>query len=89
MTGVNRGVLILGLVVGLPLVGLLFVNLGRDPSRIDSPIVGRAAPPFPVLTLGLTLPRPELYARIDTRVDAMLRRMAGDRAARSTGAESD
>lgn len=33
----------------------------------------RAAPPFPILTLGLTLPRPELYARIDARVDAMLR----------------
>jgi tRNA dimethylallyltransferase len=33
----------------------------------------RAAPSFAVLTLGLTLPRPELYARIDARVDAMLR----------------
>lgn len=32
----------------------------------------RAAPSFPILTIGLTLPRPELYARIDARVDAML-----------------
>jgi tRNA dimethylallyltransferase len=30
------------------------------------------APPFRVLRVGLTLPRPELYARIDTRIDAML-----------------
>jgi tRNA dimethylallyltransferase len=33
----------------------------------------RAAPAFSVLTIGLTLPRPELYARIDARVDGMLR----------------
>jgi tRNA dimethylallyltransferase len=32
----------------------------------------RAPPPFATLTLGLTLPRPELYARIDARVDAMI-----------------
>ena len=29
-------------------------------------------PPFRVLRVGLTLPRPELYARIDARIDAML-----------------
>ena len=29
-------------------------------------------PPFAVTQLGLSLPRPELYARIDARVDAML-----------------
>ncbi len=33
----------------------------------------RAAPPFAITALGLTLPRPELYARIDARVDVMLR----------------
>jgi hypothetical protein len=33
----------------------------------------RAAPPVDCLTIGLTRPRPELYARIDARVDAMLR----------------
>jgi tRNA dimethylallyltransferase len=33
----------------------------------------RAAPPFPILTIGLTLPRLELYARIDARVESMLR----------------
>jgi tRNA dimethylallyltransferase len=29
-------------------------------------------PPYQDLRIGLTLPRPELYARIDTRIDAML-----------------
>jgi tRNA dimethylallyltransferase len=32
----------------------------------------RAAPPFAMTTIGLTLPRPELYARLDARVGAML-----------------
>jgi tRNA dimethylallyltransferase len=32
----------------------------------------RVAPPFTSLILGLTRPRPELYARIDARVDAMM-----------------
>jgi tRNA dimethylallyltransferase len=30
-------------------------------------------PPYRVLRIGLTLPRPELYTRIDTRIDAMLK----------------
>jgi len=35
----------------------------------------RAIPPgFPILRLGLHLPRPELYARIDQRIDGMLAR---------------
>ncbi|MBI3761416.1 MAG: tRNA (adenosine(37)-N6)-dimethylallyltransferase MiaA, partial [Chloroflexi bacterium] len=29
-------------------------------------------PPYPILQIGLTLPRPALYARIDARVDAMI-----------------
>jgi len=33
---------------------------------------GQAPSPYRVLRLGLTRPRPELYARIDTRIDAML-----------------
>ena len=32
----------------------------------------RREPPYRVLQLGLTRPRPELYARIDARIDAML-----------------
>ncbi|HRN51543.1 MAG TPA: tRNA (adenosine(37)-N6)-dimethylallyltransferase MiaA [Anaerolineales bacterium] len=33
---------------------------------------GQAPSPYRVLRLGLTRPRPELYARIDARIDAML-----------------
>jgi tRNA dimethylallyltransferase len=33
---------------------------------------GRRAPPFRALRLGLRLPRPELYERIDGRIDSML-----------------
>jgi tRNA dimethylallyltransferase len=32
----------------------------------------KLAPVYPVLQIGLTLPRPALYARIDARVDAMM-----------------
>ena len=32
----------------------------------------RSASPYRLLTIGLTRPRPELYARIDARIDAML-----------------
>ena len=32
----------------------------------------RLPPPYRILTLGLTAPRPVLYARIDARIDAML-----------------
>ena len=32
----------------------------------------KTAPPFASIILGLNRPRPELYARIDTRIDAML-----------------
>jgi len=33
---------------------------------------GRSAPPYRVLMIGLTRPRPELYARVDRRIQAML-----------------
>jgi len=33
---------------------------------------GRRVPPWPVAILGLTRPRPALFARIDARIDAML-----------------
>jgi cytochrome c biogenesis protein CcmG/thiol:disulfide interchange protein DsbE len=42
----NRKVLGSGLLVALPLLGVLFVNLGRDPHTMDSPLVGRPAPSF-------------------------------------------
>lgn len=42
----NRRVLFVGLAVALPVVGLLIASLPRDPTRIDSPLIGRAAPAF-------------------------------------------
>jgi tRNA dimethylallyltransferase len=41
---------------------------GQPPSRQR----GRRPPPYRILRLGLTLPRAELYARIDARIDAMI-----------------
>jgi len=49
---VNRNVLVAGVIVALPIVGLLFVSLGRNPNRLDAPIVGHAAPPFSLLPVG-------------------------------------
>jgi cytochrome c biogenesis protein CcmG, thiol:disulfide interchange protein DsbE len=49
---VNRKVLVAGLVVTLPLVGLMLMSLGRDPHRMDSPLVGRRAPPFALRPIG-------------------------------------
>jgi len=42
----NRTVLIVGIAITLALVAVLFLGLGKDPSVIDSPLVGRPAPPF-------------------------------------------
>ncbi len=42
----NRKVLLGGLLVTLPLVVLLLISLGRDPHKVDSPLVGRRAPLF-------------------------------------------
>lgn len=49
---VNPAVLAAGLVVVLPLLVVLFVNLGRDPHAIASPIVGAAAPNFTLNPVG-------------------------------------
>jgi cytochrome c biogenesis protein CcmG, thiol:disulfide interchange protein DsbE len=48
----NRKVLIVGLAVALPLLALLFANLGRDPHMVDSPLIGHAAPPFALRRVG-------------------------------------
>jgi cytochrome c biogenesis protein CcmG/thiol:disulfide interchange protein DsbE len=50
-SGVNRVVLIAGLLVVLPLLALLILNLGRDPHLVASPLVGRPAPPFSLAPL--------------------------------------
>ncbi|HUG54975.1 MAG TPA: redoxin domain-containing protein [Vicinamibacteria bacterium] len=48
----NKKVLIGGLAAVAVLVGVLFANLGRDPHSIESPLIGRAAPPFVLLPAG-------------------------------------
>lgn len=48
----NRKVLIGGAVLALPLLALLVLGLGRDPHKMDSPLVGRAAPPFALKPAG-------------------------------------
>jgi cytochrome c biogenesis protein CcmG/thiol:disulfide interchange protein DsbE len=49
---VNRKVLIAGVVVTLPLVGLLVLSLGRDPHKVDSPLIGQRAPAFSLRPIG-------------------------------------
>jgi cytochrome c biogenesis protein CcmG/thiol:disulfide interchange protein DsbE len=51
---VNRKVLLLGLAVVLPLVGILLANIKRDPnpSLQRSPLVGRPAPAFSLAPVG-------------------------------------
>ncbi len=48
----NRKVLIAGLVIVLPFIALLVMNLGRDPHKVDSPMVGKGAPPFSLRQVG-------------------------------------
>ncbi len=50
--GVNGKVLLAGLAVVLPLIGVLILNRNRDPRRIDSPLVGKPAPPFSMRPVG-------------------------------------
>lgn len=48
----NKKVLIAGLVIVVPILVILFMNLGRDPRKIDSPLIGRAAPSFVLREVG-------------------------------------
>jgi cytochrome c biogenesis protein CcmG/thiol:disulfide interchange protein DsbE len=48
----NRTVLIAGVVIAAALVAVLFLNLGHDPSAIDSPLIGKPAPPFALKAVG-------------------------------------
>jgi cytochrome c biogenesis protein CcmG/thiol:disulfide interchange protein DsbE len=49
---VNRKVLVAGLAIALPLLAVLFANLGRDPHSVRSPLVGRPAPAFSLAPVG-------------------------------------
>lgn len=51
-TQVNKRVLAVGALVTLPLVGLLLVSLGRDPHKVDSPLIGQKAPGFVLTPVG-------------------------------------
>lgn len=48
----NRKVLIAGLIIVIPFIVLLVMNLGRDPHKIDSPLIGKASPPFSLRQVG-------------------------------------
>jgi len=45
-TGVNKGVLIVGLLLVVPLLLLFLFSFGNDPHAVRSPLIGRDAPPF-------------------------------------------
>lgn len=48
----NRTVLVLGLTLVAGIVAVLYTALGNDPTVIDSPLVGRPAPPFALRAAG-------------------------------------
>jgi len=48
----NRRVLAAGLLVVVPLLGILLLNIGRDPHAFNSPMIGRPAPAFTLPAVG-------------------------------------
>lgn len=48
----NRVVLIAGLIITAALVGVLAASFGKDPSHIDSPLIGKTAPAFALKEVG-------------------------------------
>jgi cytochrome c biogenesis protein CcmG/thiol:disulfide interchange protein DsbE len=48
----NRTVLFVGLFIAAAVVGVLFLSLGKDPQKIDSPLIGRIAPDFALKVVG-------------------------------------
>lgn len=48
----NRTVLVVGALIAAAVVGILFIGLGKDPQKIDSPLVGRPAPHFALRQVG-------------------------------------
>ncbi len=47
----NKGVLAVGLAVTVPLIGLLLLNIDRDPTSISSPLINKPAPDVRLLDL--------------------------------------
>ena len=50
----NRTVLLVGIIIAAVLVGILFMGLGKNPSEIRSPLIGRPAPAFALRQVGTT-----------------------------------
>jgi cytochrome c biogenesis protein CcmG/thiol:disulfide interchange protein DsbE len=48
----NRTVLLVGLIIAAALVAVLFAGLGKDPSEIRSPLIGKPAPAFALRQAG-------------------------------------
>jgi cytochrome c biogenesis protein CcmG/thiol:disulfide interchange protein DsbE len=48
----NRSVFIIGIVVAAVMIALLVAGLGRNPSEIQSPLIGKAAPTFALRQVG-------------------------------------
>ncbi len=48
----NKTVLIIGVVIVAVIVFVLFAGLGKDPQHIDSPLIGKPAPPFALKAVG-------------------------------------
>ncbi|HVG25497.1 MAG TPA: redoxin family protein [Thermoanaerobaculia bacterium] len=48
----NRTVLLVGVIIAAVLVGILFMGLGKDPSAIRSPLIGKPAPTFALRQVG-------------------------------------
>jgi len=56
------------------------LEVHRNAQASISQIQGKKAPPFQAVIIGLTADRPELYRRIDLRVDEMIKRGLADEA---------
>ena len=52
----NRRVLLAGLLVVVPLLGILVLNIGRDPHAFNSPMIGLPAPAFTLKAAGSGAP---------------------------------
>jgi cytochrome c biogenesis protein CcmG, thiol:disulfide interchange protein DsbE len=52
----NRTVLAIGVFLAIAVIGILFLALGRDPQKIESPLIGRPAPGFALREVGSGAP---------------------------------
>lgn len=52
----NRKVLLIGLAIIIPIVAILFLNLGRNPHKVDSPLIGRDLIEFKLREVGSGAP---------------------------------